>query len=214
MTGVIVPALSSRRRPSDVAIVRVPVPAARRISTTPKRRRTNNASAIRDRSAKKGEAPKRPDIDRQQWKRLSLKTNPPAAQKPSPQAAWRFRWPAGWVKQFASDMQRKRGWNDRPLYLDDPQRPQDLDLARRGRLALSGAQDRNLEGRPVHPRVRRHQPQQQDPGDRRSRRPRGQEAGPLRVGRHPDLSGREDGQIPVRRPADQNRDAGMADVSD
>src|SRR6476646_7507195 len=132
MTGVIVPALSSRRRPSDVAIVRFPVSAARRIRTTTKRRKINKASAIRDRSAKKGGAPERPDIDRQHWKRLSRQTNPPAAQKPSPEAACRFRLPAGWVKQFAGDKQRKRGWNDRPLYLDDPKRPQDLDHARRG----------------------------------------------------------------------------------
>ena len=68
--------------------------------------------------------------------------------------------------------------------------------------------------RPVQARVPRDQPEQQDPGDRRSRRARRPADLAVRIGRDPDLPGSEDRSLPARRPARPLPDARVADVPD
>ena len=68
--------------------------------------------------------------------------------------------------------------------------------------------------RPVRPRLSGDQPEQQDSGDRRSRRPRRQADLVVRIGRDPALSGRQDRPLAARIDARPLRGAAVADVPD
>src|SRR5439155_730674 len=91
---------------------------------------------------------------------------------------------------------------------------QGFDHAGGMRPALPRSQDRHRQGRPVHPRIRRDQPEQQDPVDRRSRGPRRRAARAHGIGRDPRLPRRQDRQIPAARLAREIRCAAVADVPD
>ena len=73
---------------------------------------------------------------------------------------------------------------------------------------------RHRRRRPVQAGVPGHQPEQQDPGHRRPRRPRRRADLAVRVGRDPALPGRQDRPLPARRHARQVRGAAVADVPD
>ena len=85
--------------------------------------------------------------------------------------------------------------DDRLLCPDQPERAEDLHHARGVRASLHRALRRRLEGRPVQARISQDQSEQQDPGDRRSRRARRQALHRVRVRRDPDVSRREDRQV-------------------
>src|SRR5262245_52596241 len=108
---------------------------------------------------------------------------------------------------------RREEHDDRSLHLDDAQRPEGFSDARGDRSALHGA-PREPRGRAaVLGRVHRHHPEPEDPRHRGPRRGRGA-AGGLRVGGHPDLSGREERSVPVLGDPDARSVVPVVDVPD
>ena len=102
------------------------------------------------------------------------------------------RWPA------------KRPGRHPALFAADAQRGEGVDRAGGARARLRAASHRHREEREPGPGVPVAEPQRQDPGDHRSRWPGRQAARPVRIGRDPRLSRREDRQAacrPTRRAA-------------
>ena len=132
--------------------------------------------------------------------------SPPCSRGPKPAiCARRTPGPKTWRQCVSEDQNR-----DRSLHLDHPQRPQAFHRARGVRAALHRAFGGHRQGRAVQAGVPQDQPQQPDPGDRRSRQRHRADG----VGRDPDLPRRQDRQVPAaRRRGALPRDR-VADVAD
>ena len=85
--------------------------------------------------------------------------------------------------------------HDRLLWIDQPERAEDFHHARGVRAALQFQAGGRLGQRAALAGVRQAQPEQENPGDRRSRRPGRQALHGVRVRRDPDVSRREDRQV-------------------
>ena len=104
--------------------------------------------------------------------------------------------------------------DDRSVFVGHAQWPQGPRDARGVRPAVSSDPDRHRRRRAIRTRVPGDQPEQQDPGDRRPRRPRRRADLAVRIGRDPALSRRQDRAFPAGRPARPLSDARVAHVPD
>src|SRR5208282_2731035 len=111
----------------------------------------------------------------------------------------------------AHESTTERNCHDRPLHLDNAQRPQGFRHARRVRPPIFGPSGKYPGERTVQARVRRDLPEQQDSRDRRPRR---KQSLHLRIGRHPDSSGGEDRQALAEDRLGPREGDRMADVAD